>query len=78
MKRRDLNAIVERFGLKCSEILGIDVSEGNDKEILKWFLASLLFGVPITETSVIKTYKCFQKHDVLTPTKILQKACRQP
>jgi hypothetical protein len=60
MKRH--NAIVERFGLKYSEILGIDVSEENDKEILKWFLASLLFGVPITEIPVIKTYKCFQKH----------------
>lgn len=32
----------------------------------------MLFGAPITETSVIKTYRCFQKYGVLTPKKILE------
>ncbi|MCJ7633095.1 hypothetical protein MUP77_11975, partial [Candidatus Bathyarchaeota archaeon] len=35
-------------------------------------LASLLFGAPITESSVVKTYNCFQKHGVLTPKQILK------
>lgn len=65
-------ALVENFGQKYSEILGISLNDETDEEIFKWFLASTLFGAPITETSVIKTYKCFQKYDVLTPRGILE------
>lgn len=71
MKREDLKALVESLGTKYSEVLGIDLLRGNDEEIFKWFLASLLFGAPITESSVIKTYECFEKHNVLTPKQIL-------
>jgi endonuclease III len=72
MKRDSLKAFVESFGQKYSEILGIDVSSGKDEEIFKWFLASILFGAPITEKAVIKTYKCFEKYNVLTPKRILE------
>lgn len=72
MKRESLKALIKNFGKKYSEILGINLTNGRDEEIFKWFLASILFGAPITETSVIKTYKCFQKHDVLTPKRILE------
>ena len=72
MKAEDLRAFVESRGQTYSEILGIDISEGKEEEIFKWFLASLLFGAPITESSVIKTYRCFQKHGVLTPSQILK------
>jgi len=72
MKRESLRALVQNLGLKYSEILGIDLKDETDKETFKWFLASILFGAPITETSVIRTYKCFQKYDVLTPARILQ------
>jgi endonuclease III len=72
MKSESLKALVENFGKKYSEILGIDLSDGKDEEIFKWFLASILFGAPITEMAVIKTYKCFEKYDVLTPERILQ------
>ena len=65
-------ALVENFGQKYSEILGISLNDEADEETFKWFLASILFGAPITETSVIKTYKCFQKYDVLTPEGILE------
>lgn len=41
-------------------------------EVFKWFLASVLFGAPIRESSAIKTYKCFKKYDILTPQKIIQ------
>ncbi len=50
----------------------INLASKDDKEIFKWFLASVLFGAPITETSVIKTYRCFKKREVLTPNKILE------
>jgi len=72
MKRESLKALVKDFGQKYSEILDINLKDGRDEEIFKWFLASILFGAPITETSVIKTYKCFQKYSVLTPKRILE------
>jgi len=72
MKLEVLKALVENFGQKYSEILHIDLSSRKDEEIFKWFLASVLFGAPITEGAVIKTYNCFQKYDVLTPKQILQ------
>lgn len=72
MKQETLKLLVENFGQKYSEILGIDLSRGKDEEIFKWFSAALLFGAPITEQSVIKTYKCFEKHYVLSPKRILE------
>jgi endonuclease III len=72
MKKECLRSLIETFGQKYSEILGIDLSEGKAEEIFKWFLASILFGAPITEKSVIKTYKCFEKHNVLTSKRILE------
>ncbi|MGQ9507271.1 MAG: hypothetical protein ACUVTB_05365 [Candidatus Bathycorpusculaceae bacterium] len=72
MKKESLRAVVKNFGKRYSEILGINLTSGKDEEIFKWFFASILFGAPITENSVIKTYKCFQKYGALTPQRILQ------
>jgi len=71
LKKEAVEKLVEAFGKPYSEVLGINLERGQDEEIFKWFLASILFGAPITETSVIKTYKCFEKYDVLTPEAIL-------
>ena len=73
MKKESVKALVESLGQKYSEALSINLSMENDREVFKWFLVSLLFGAPITESSVIKTYKCFEKYDVLTPKKILDR-----
>lgn len=72
MDKEATNLLVEKLGQKYSDILGINLKTRDDKEVFKWFLASILFGAPITETSVIKTYKCFESHGVLTPDKILE------
>ena len=72
MKPAELKALLAKHGQQYSEILGIDLSEGTDEEVFKWFLASILFGAPITESSVIKTYRVFEKHGILTPHKIVQ------
>ncbi|MBS7636333.1 hypothetical protein KEJ37_03160 [Candidatus Bathyarchaeota archaeon] len=72
MKRKSLQTLVEKLGARYSEILGIDLKSQREEEIFKWFLVSILFGAPITETSVIKTYKCFEKYGVLTPQRILE------
>jgi len=72
LKKQDVAALVEKHGQRYSELLGIKLERGNDDEIFKWFLAAVLFGAPITETSVVKTYKCFERHGVLSPEKILK------
>jgi hypothetical protein len=72
MKKRELKELIEKHGQRFSEILGINLSQGEEQEVFKWFLAAILFGAPITETSAVKTYKCFEKHNVLTPDKILK------
>jgi len=72
MGREELISLVDSLGQRYSEFLGIHVESGEDKEIFKWFLAAVLFGAPITETSVVKTYRCFEKHRVLTPEKIVE------
>jgi len=64
--------LIKNFGWRYSEILGINLRKGDDDEIFKWFLASVLFGAPISETSVIRTYQCFERRGVLTPEKILK------
>lgn len=71
MKRETLECLIEVFGKRYSEILGINLLEGKDEEIFKWFLASLLFGAPITEKAVVKTFKCFQKYALLSPQSII-------
>lgn len=67
-----LPLLIENLGRRYSEILGIDLEKGDDNEIFKWFLASVLFGAPISETSVKRTYKCFEKREALTPQKVLK------
>jgi len=54
-----------------SEELGIYLKENNDKEIFKWFLASILFGTRISETIAKNTYKTFERYSLLQPRKIL-------
>ena len=55
-----------------SEELGIDLKKGGDEECFKWFLASLLFGGHISETIASKTYRAFERHELLTPGGILK------
>ena len=62
MKKEQLKALVESHGQKYSEFLGINLSDGRDEEVFKWFLASMLFGAPITEIAATKTYWCFRKY----------------
>ena len=76
MKKEIVKSLVENLGQEYSEILGIKLDAKDDREIFKWFLAAILFGAPITEKSVIKTYSCFEKHDAITPRKILEKGWR--
>lgn len=71
MEKKALDSLVKNLGERYSKMLKINLASKDNKEVFKWFLVSMLFGAPITETAVIKTYKCFRKHDVLTPRRIL-------
>jgi len=55
-----------------SENLGIDLKSGKEKELFKWFLASLLFGKPIQQEVAKKTYFEFEKHAILSAQEILK------
>jgi len=54
-----------------SEELGIDLSKG-EKEIFKWFLASILFGRRISEEIAKRTYRTFERYNILSPEKIIE------
>jgi endonuclease III len=55
-----------------SEELGIGLKGADDREVFKWFLASVLFGARISETIAKRTYRAFERHDLLTPERILE------
>lgn len=58
--------------LLYSEELEIRLNKKDDKEIFKWFLASLLFGGRIMETIAKNTYRVFASHELLDPRKIVR------
>lgn len=60
------------LGGKFSSEIGINLSQGDSKEIFKWFLASKLFGARIGTTIAIKTYQEFERERLLTPAKITE------
>jgi endonuclease III len=72
MNKKCTKLLTSNFGQKYSEILGINLNSRDDEEIFKWFLASILFGAPIRESSAIKTYKSFENQKALAPQKILE------
>jgi endonuclease III len=61
------------IGGRFSSALGIDLSSGNQGEIFKWFLASILFGARISEAIVIRTYREFEGEGALSPEIIVDK-----
>ena len=58
--------------LLYSEELGIDLARQSDAEYFLWFLASLLFGARISETTAKNTYRSFIRHGLTNPQKILK------
>ncbi|MBW2194901.1 MAG: hypothetical protein JRF37_04825 [Deltaproteobacteria bacterium] len=54
-----------------SEELDIELKRCDNAGYFEWFLASLLFGGRISEGIAKKTYRAFERHDLLTPEKIL-------
>lgn len=44
---------------------------GNDRELFRWLLASILFGHRISETIARHTYQAFARYGLLDPRRIL-------
>jgi len=57
--------------LLYSEELGIDLALRTDAAYFRWFLASLLFGARISETTAKNTYRAFTRHGLTTPSRII-------
>jgi hypothetical protein len=66
-----LKEFVTRYGQPYSTMLGIDLASGKNEEIVKWFLASILYSKPIRETSATRTYRCFEIHGVTSAKDIV-------
>ena len=58
--------LVAEMGGRFSKALGIDLSSGKSGEIFKWLIASMLFGARISVGVAEKTYRCFERHEVLS------------
>lgn len=67
-----LKEFVKRYGDPYSGMLGIDLRSRKNEEIVKWFLASILYGKPIRESTAATTYRVFESEGVLTPSRILK------
>jgi endonuclease III len=63
-------ALAKELGRPFSSSLGINLQKGKEKEIFKWFLASVLFGKRISFRIAAKTYEQFKSCNVLTPEAI--------
>lgn len=75
-RRAEPRDLVARIGGAFSTEIGIDVRSGEDSEIFKWFLASLLFGARISARIAIRTYREFEKEGLIAPREIVAKGWR--
>jgi hypothetical protein len=66
----ELSRLLSRSRL-YSEELGIDLAEGGDPALFRWFLASQLFGARISEPLALRTYHALEHHGLVSPEAIL-------
>jgi hypothetical protein len=73
--KRALRADAKRRALERSQLyseeLGIDLATRTDAAYFRWFLASLLFGARISETTAKNTYQSFIRYGLTDPAKIV-------
>ncbi len=63
---------VARHGQPYSRMLGIDLQSGSNREVVKWFLAAILYSKPIRESSATRTFQCFERHRVTTAADVVR------
>ena len=67
----ELEDFVEKYGEPFSKLLGIDLQSRRKEEMVKWFLASILYGRPIRESTATLTYRTFEAYGVVDVEGIL-------
>jgi len=72
-----LRDFVAEYGQPYSEMLGIELTPKRKDEIVKWFLASILYSKPIRESSATRTYQVFAKNRVATARRIVNSGWEQ-
>jgi len=63
---------VKQHGKPYSELLEIDLRSRRSEEIVKWFLAAILYSKPIRETAATRTYRCFAERRVVSTDAIIR------
>jgi len=71
MNVNDVRKLVDELGEPYSDMLGIDLHEG-DPAYFKWFLAAFLYAKPIREESTTKTFEIFKANGITTPAAIVK------
>lgn len=66
------SALVKSYGGSYARELGINLSQSENTEVFKWFLAAVLFGARISGKTAAKTYAEFACAGVLSSAGILQ------
>lgn len=60
-----INDLIKKYGQTYSSLLKINLKKGSEKEIFKWWIASLFFGARISENIASHTYKEFEKEGLV-------------
>ncbi len=71
VRAEGLKLLIEKFGGSYSRLLGLEPLSG-ERQLFQWFLASILFGAPISEKAAMKTFRLFQAEGLDAPKKILK------
>lgn len=67
---KKIQKLLRMHGRLYSEILGIRPGLSSE-ETFRWFLASVLFGAPIRESTAMKTFSLFDKEGLTSPRAIV-------
>lgn len=68
-KKSLIERLIKKYGARYSEILGIKLNN-DEKEIFKWWLAAGFLGARISENIALRTYREFEKADLLNINEI--------
>jgi hypothetical protein len=66
-----LKDFVAAYGEPYSSMLGINLESKRNEEIVKWFLAAILYSKPIKESSATRTYRCLERYDITTARRVV-------
>lgn len=66
-----ISHLLAELGGSYASALGITLDERRPAEIHKWFLAAVLYGAPIPEAQATRTWREFERNDVLSPQRII-------